>query len=178
MSRAVLLSLLPRRFNNYDPLTKNYMVHAALSWKNMILLGWLCRRFDSQEVDYNYVMVINKYVCSSNFYHRILLDVSFIMANIKLLFQRTEKHRICFGKSGIHGWGPFARRNIQEGEMVPSSENYLIICMLCFSWTEMLYLSLYFSFILGNGGHDKKRQVQRFIFSNVFRFFITIKSGV
>ncbi|KAI3408355.1 uncharacterized protein J3R85_020312 [Psidium guajava] len=32
--------------------------------------------------------------------------------------QRTEKHRICFGKSGIHGWGLFARRNIQEGEMV------------------------------------------------------------
>ncbi|XVE77275.1 hypothetical protein DITRI_Ditri13aG0049200 [Diplodiscus trichospermus] len=32
--------------------------------------------------------------------------------------QRTENHRICFGKSGIHGWGLFARRNIQEGEMV------------------------------------------------------------
>ncbi|KAK3194625.1 hypothetical protein Dsin_025935 [Dipteronia sinensis] len=32
--------------------------------------------------------------------------------------QRTEKHRIGFGKSGIHGWGLFARRNIQEGEMV------------------------------------------------------------
>ncbi|XP_039168348.1 uncharacterized protein LOC104446728 [Eucalyptus grandis] len=108
------------------------------------------RRFDSQEVDYNYVMVINK----------------------------GQKSIEYVSKSGIHGWGPFARRNIQEGEMVPSSENYLIICMLCFSWTEMLYLSLYFSFILGNGGHDKKRQVHRFIFSNVFRFFITIKSGV
>ncbi|GAY45711.1 hypothetical protein CUMW_091430 [Citrus unshiu] len=32
--------------------------------------------------------------------------------------QRTEKHRVCFGKSGIHGWGLFARRHIQEGEMV------------------------------------------------------------
>ncbi|KAI3498212.1 hypothetical protein L1887_33981 [Cichorium endivia] len=32
--------------------------------------------------------------------------------------QRTEKRRICFGKSGIHGWGLFARRKIQEGEMV------------------------------------------------------------
>lgn len=32
--------------------------------------------------------------------------------------QRTEKHRVCFGRSGIHGWGLFARRNIQEGEMV------------------------------------------------------------
>ncbi|KAL7229990.1 hypothetical protein ACSBR2_008521 [Camellia fascicularis] len=32
--------------------------------------------------------------------------------------QRTENDRVCFGKSGIHGWGLFARRNIQEGEMV------------------------------------------------------------
>ncbi|KAJ7962572.1 Histone-lysine N-methyltransferase [Quillaja saponaria] len=32
--------------------------------------------------------------------------------------QKTESHRICFGKSGIHGWGLFARRDIQEGEMV------------------------------------------------------------
>lgn len=32
--------------------------------------------------------------------------------------QKTENHRVCFGKSGIHGWGLFARRNIQEGEMV------------------------------------------------------------
>ncbi|GAU42351.1 hypothetical protein TSUD_350170 [Trifolium subterraneum] len=32
--------------------------------------------------------------------------------------QQTEKLRICFGKSGIHGWGLFARRDIQEGDMV------------------------------------------------------------
>ncbi|KAL3517292.1 hypothetical protein ACH5RR_024194 [Cinchona calisaya] len=32
--------------------------------------------------------------------------------------QRTEKNRVCFGKSGIHGWGLFARQNIHEGEMV------------------------------------------------------------
>ncbi|KAJ6334656.1 hypothetical protein OIU78_011509 [Salix suchowensis] len=32
--------------------------------------------------------------------------------------QKSENHRVCFGKSGIHGWGLFARRNIQEGEMV------------------------------------------------------------
>ncbi|KAG6592922.1 Histone-lysine N-methyltransferase ATX3, partial [Cucurbita argyrosperma subsp. sororia] len=32
--------------------------------------------------------------------------------------QRTERDRVCFGKSGIHGWGLFARRNVQEGEMV------------------------------------------------------------
>ncbi|KAH9723999.1 Histone-lysine N-methyltransferase ATX5 [Citrus sinensis] len=33
-------------------------------------------------------------------------------------FLRTEHDRVCFGRSGIHGWGLFARRNIQEGEMV------------------------------------------------------------
>ncbi|KAM2647665.1 hypothetical protein TB1_000886 [Malus domestica] len=32
--------------------------------------------------------------------------------------QKTENHRVCFGKSGIHGWGLFARRNFEEGEMV------------------------------------------------------------
>ncbi|OMO88385.1 hypothetical protein CCACVL1_08420 [Corchorus capsularis] len=32
--------------------------------------------------------------------------------------QRTENDRVCFGRSGIHGWGLFARKNIQEGEMV------------------------------------------------------------
>ncbi|KAF5960066.1 hypothetical protein HYC85_001275 [Camellia sinensis] len=35
-----------------------------------------------------------------------------------VVFRRTENDRVCFGKSGIHGWGLFARRNIQEGEMV------------------------------------------------------------
>ncbi|KAI6697796.1 hypothetical protein NL676_017915 [Syzygium grande] len=35
-----------------------------------------------------------------------------------LHLQRTEHDRACFGRSGIHGWGLFARRNIQEGEMV------------------------------------------------------------
>ncbi|XP_019415566.1 PREDICTED: histone-lysine N-methyltransferase ATX4-like [Lupinus angustifolius] len=32
--------------------------------------------------------------------------------------QKTENERVCFGRSGIHGWGLFARRDIQEGEMV------------------------------------------------------------
>ncbi|XP_077212571.1 histone-lysine N-methyltransferase ATX4-like isoform X2 [Tasmannia lanceolata] len=32
--------------------------------------------------------------------------------------QITEHRRVCFGRSGIHGWGLFARRKIQEGEMV------------------------------------------------------------
>lgn len=35
-----------------------------------------------------------------------------------LCSQLTEKSRVCFGKSGIHGWGLFARRSLQEGEMV------------------------------------------------------------
>jgi len=26
--------------------------------------------------------------------------------------------RVCFGRSGVQGWGLFAHRNIQEGEMV------------------------------------------------------------
>uniref|UniRef100_M1BJL3 Trithorax n=1 Tax=Solanum tuberosum TaxID=4113 RepID=M1BJL3_SOLTU len=30
----------------------------------------------------------------------------------------TINHRVCFGKSGIHGWGLFAKRKLQEGEMV------------------------------------------------------------
>ncbi|XP_042003568.1 histone-lysine N-methyltransferase ATX4-like isoform X1 [Salvia splendens] len=32
--------------------------------------------------------------------------------------QKTEKDKVCFGQSAIHGWGLFARRNILEGEMV------------------------------------------------------------
>ncbi|KAB1219623.1 Histone-lysine N-methyltransferase ATX4 [Morella rubra] len=36
----------------------------------------------------------------------------------RLNSKRTENHRVCFGRSGIHGWGLFARTNIQEGEMV------------------------------------------------------------
>ncbi|KAM0876973.1 hypothetical protein ACQ4PT_035822 [Festuca glaucescens] len=32
--------------------------------------------------------------------------------------QKTEHSRVCFGHSGIHRWGLFARRDIQEGEMV------------------------------------------------------------
>ncbi|CAI9092542.1 OLC1v1027811C2 [Oldenlandia corymbosa var. corymbosa] len=32
--------------------------------------------------------------------------------------QRTEMDRVCFGRSGIHGWGLFARKDIPEGEMV------------------------------------------------------------
>ncbi|CAA2998731.1 histone-lysine N-methyltransferase ATX4-like [Olea europaea subsp. europaea] len=32
--------------------------------------------------------------------------------------QRTENDRVCLGRSEIHGWGLFARRNILEGEMV------------------------------------------------------------
>ncbi|XP_054779953.1 histone-lysine N-methyltransferase ATX3-like [Prosopis cineraria] len=32
--------------------------------------------------------------------------------------QKTVKYQVCFGKSGIHGWGLFAHRDIEEGEMV------------------------------------------------------------
>ncbi|KAJ7538565.1 hypothetical protein O6H91_11G054400 [Diphasiastrum complanatum] len=36
----------------------------------------------------------------------------------RLAILQTEKSLVCFGKSAIHGWGLFARRPIQEGEMV------------------------------------------------------------
>ncbi|KAL8135518.1 hypothetical protein AgCh_010239 [Apium graveolens] len=32
--------------------------------------------------------------------------------------KETENKRVCFGKSGIHGWGLFAKRHIREGDMV------------------------------------------------------------
>ena len=32
--------------------------------------------------------------------------------------ERTEGERILFGKSGIHGWGLFARRDIEQGEFL------------------------------------------------------------
>ncbi|KAM7273153.1 hypothetical protein ACFE04_027817 [Oxalis oulophora] len=48
----------------------------------------------------------------------LVFDLGFSFLTSSLDFQRTEMDRVCFGKSGIHGWGLFARRNIQEGEMV------------------------------------------------------------
>jgi len=47
-----------------------------------------------------------------------------------LCLQKTENHRVCFGKSGIHGWGLFARRNIQEGEMVLHLSVWPVGCVL------------------------------------------------
>ncbi|KAL3633622.1 Histone-lysine N-methyltransferase atx4 [Castilleja foliolosa] len=32
--------------------------------------------------------------------------------------KKTENYRVCFGKSRIHGWGLFAKRSIQEGQMI------------------------------------------------------------
>lgn len=46
------------------------------------------------------------------------LDSCFTLLERLNSLQRMENHRVCFGKSGIHGWGLFARRKIQEGEMV------------------------------------------------------------
>ncbi|KVI07097.1 PWWP-like protein [Cynara cardunculus var. scolymus] len=40
------------------------------------------------------------------------------LRHLQAKFHRTENDRVCFGRSGIHGWGLFARRNILEGEMV------------------------------------------------------------
>ncbi|GFY84084.1 SET domain protein 16 [Actinidia rufa] len=46
------------------------------------------------------------------------LYASLYLSLVLDLGKRTENDRVCFGRSGIHGWGLFARRNIQEGEMV------------------------------------------------------------
>ncbi|KAL5998997.1 Histone-lysine N-methyltransferase atx5 [Asimina triloba] len=44
---------------------------------------------------------------------------SFSTSKERLRFLRlTELKRVCVGRSGIHGWGLFARRAIQEGEMI------------------------------------------------------------
>ena len=65
--------------------------------------------------------------------------------NIYLCFQKTENLRVCFGKSGIHGWGLFARRNIQEGEMVLNLYVWSVCCVfkasiVLYGW-NLKYLS-------------------------------------
>ncbi|KAK6250732.1 hypothetical protein SCA6_004737 [Theobroma cacao] len=52
--------------------------------------------------------------------HQVMRPCHHPLSTIQSLneFRRTENDRVCFGRSGIHGWGLFARRNIQEGEMV------------------------------------------------------------
>ncbi|KAJ9545686.1 hypothetical protein OSB04_025393 [Centaurea solstitialis] len=52
--------------------------------------------------------------------HRVTRPCHHSLATIQRLnsLRRTENERVCFGRSGIHGWGLFARRNILEGEMV------------------------------------------------------------
>lgn len=47
------------------------------------------------------------------------------------MLQRTENRRICFGKSRIHGWGLFARINIQEGEMVLELIRDFVAFLIC-----------------------------------------------
>ncbi|XP_057524160.1 histone-lysine N-methyltransferase ATX3-like isoform X1 [Amaranthus tricolor] len=81
----------------------------------------------------------NKIVCKDPIFHRLMGPVHHDIIKIDLMnfskesntskqfsslkerlcqLKKTENQRVCFGKSGIHGWGLFARRNIQEGEMV------------------------------------------------------------
>jgi SET domain-containing protein len=46
-------------------------------------------------------------------------DQSFSTFKERLCYlQKTENKRVSCGLSGIHGWGLFAARNIQEGQMV------------------------------------------------------------
>lgn len=55
-------------------------------------------------------------------------DFFFFFVCIHTRLQRTENDRVCFGRSGIHGWGLFARQAIQEGDMVHTlkSSNYRV----------------------------------------------------
>ncbi|CAM6115249.1 unnamed protein product [Calypogeia fissa] len=46
------------------------------------------------------------------------LDQGAVMEERVAFLQKTERTRVTFGKSGIHGWGLFARRAIREGEPV------------------------------------------------------------
>ncbi|KAK7258507.1 hypothetical protein RIF29_24086 [Crotalaria pallida] len=45
--------------------------------------------------------------------------------------QKTENHRLRFGKSGICGWGLFARRDLQAGEMVVEYRGELVSSGVC-----------------------------------------------
>lgn len=51
------------------------------------------------------------------FGHQLELKIV-TLSMLVYLIQKTEKDKVCFGRSEIHGWGLFARRNILEGEMV------------------------------------------------------------
>lgn len=72
---------------------------------------------------------------------------------VHIWLQRTENDRVCFGKSGIHGWGLFARTNIQEGDMV----NWIYCSLLRFfllapllSFYDLLFSACYFLWRLIN----------------------------
>ncbi|KAL2893228.1 Histone-lysine N-methyltransferase ATX3 [Bienertia sinuspersici] len=67
-----------------------------------------------------YVRSIKKKAGEEPLFHRLMGPLRHDIREIDNInsFKNTEKQRVCFGKSGIHGWGLFARRSIQEGEMV------------------------------------------------------------
>lgn len=54
--------------------------------------------------------------------------------------QRTEHDRVCFGRSGIHGWGLFARRDIQEGEMVWNLNIELHVLLKSYYVVKFMYI--------------------------------------
>lgn len=57
--------------------------------------------------------------------------------------QRTEHDRVCFGRSGIHGWGLFARRDIQEGEMVQNLNIELHVLLKSYYVVKFMFLRSY-----------------------------------
>ncbi|KAL3613494.1 hypothetical protein CASFOL_042639 [Castilleja foliolosa] len=58
-------------------------------------------------------------ICSLSSHHKDIEEVKALTFREQLeRLKKTEKLKVCFGKSRIHGWGLFARRSIQEGEML------------------------------------------------------------
>ncbi|KAK3006688.1 hypothetical protein RJ639_016956 [Escallonia herrerae] len=63
---------------------------------------------------------VNKRTREEPIPHRVTRSCHHSLVEIQNLntVMRTEMDRVCCGRSGIHGWGLFARRNIAEGDMV------------------------------------------------------------
>ncbi|KAK3005716.1 hypothetical protein RJ639_017304 [Escallonia herrerae] len=62
---------------------------------------------------------VNKRTREEPIPHRVTRSCHHSLVEIQNLntVMRTEMDRVCCGRSGIHGWGLFARRNIAEGDM-------------------------------------------------------------
>lgn len=101
-----------------------------LLWRNVLLLVYRRRRIQDHFQHSGNVYAIYRQLPS---HHRFVMITECCPILISLFFlnvQSTEDTRVCFGRSGIHGWGLFARREIQEGEMVFLIIVYLLVHLL------------------------------------------------